>query len=951
MTRARPTHRRLIVTPSSLCRAGIMAIALANFAASADLHAQPLIMPGSTGDPHGFSAVLVDDWKDLDKGNFIEWKLVEVVDINRNLDLLCIMQNVVTDDETAFIRKINDGARSPASAMWYKVEHPVQDYLFVPLDFNDDCTVVGYFDNGSPPPANELGFRATFDPAGPPYWTLTPYFTEMGGQVTGINSDGDMCGWRYTSSRHRGLVWDNEAETWYTLEDPSRDETGVEPWNRYFEVSSSEALAISERFDDGGPTVYIAGTGVDSGWTHAWVGTLWRAYIDTGGNDHGDFFDYDWTPVPTAIATNGVICGYETPADPNYQDQPAVWVPTDTIDWWFGYQIYPFIPDPLGYHSEYRWTHASLDMHQGNDGVGDFATVTMSNGGIRVWDGVLGEYAGFTFFPMHRAMNYSVRAVDGSFAGTCGTTYVVPDIVPQKEIEVFAGTVLQAPTSAIGEDPLLRGGVEPVKIFLPVIVFPHDADNDVVPDYRQIALDPSMHDINGNGIIDFVEDFRSGVYSVGDAYDDPLNRCELIPESQITRMHYDTDDIASIVAGTFGAHFEENINLFGTNPAPSVSPGTEREVIVMTRTREFSGSDTDVIPSDPTAILANLVCFASVTARSIDYFQPGNEPYGNGPGSIYFAPNTLRDLPNGGTFENIRALWGTDQTAARRAIDQATDAYFGYIETMANEVRGASGMMGRPLRIIAPAATMDALYGASAFGSGAWTSDFNATLIFNALSKSNAWADIVDCHFHWSNTGVPGQGVEDLDDVCAWITGQGTDNWLVTEDIVPEQVGSTEWSPKANDPFWKDGAWGEVNLKRYFHLHPESPTDDLPFDTYVQTKWLVSPTPAHRPAAQQVSVQGGIDLALGYMDTHNFLFACYGEALMGGRTYGDNVDVFTIASISGPYLKYSYDPDRINEWVAVYLETASAPKMIQPFDLDHRVLTSGEVHTTCNSGP
>ncbi|MFW5652695.1 MAG: hypothetical protein ACOC0P_01515, partial [Planctomycetota bacterium] len=403
----------------------------------------------STGGKHAFSMVPIDDW--LEELNEQEeplwqgWEFVDVIDINDNHDVLCIMKHTQTLRETAFVRIMDENPNAIQDAFWRPVREDLGDTNdYVPLGFNNSRSVVGYYNNGT----YDVGYRADYSSGSDP-WTIHTYFTTFGGQVSDINNVGDMCGIEQVVGLARAVVY-TTGGSWGSLPTDA-------------DISDSGALAISERSTRNADVV-VAGQGVDVDDGGETVGLLWWP---DGSTFIADRFDGttgpSWSPRPTGVSSSGLVCGFETVVTylGSLDDQPNVWVPTAPLPGEPGWaQRLLFASGSMIYKDlEYRLEHRATDMYY-NDVAGDeWAIIVFDNGGIWVWTGAYGSQdSPFTFVPVHRHVNYPRRALDGLFVGAAVNareTLVGTVLLPDEQDPIGPGLGMGGNENGfVGSDPV-----------------------------------------------------------------------------------------------------------------------------------------------------------------------------------------------------------------------------------------------------------------------------------------------------------------------------------------------------------------------------------------------------------------------------------------------------------------------------------------------------------------
>jgi len=864
------TPHSALRTPHSADRSGRLPLALAALGliamtgAGNPVFAQPDTDPGgpgTTGGIHMFSMVEVGDWEE---DGFLGWTLEEVVAVNYTPQVvnsetgvtitygcLEVVVNLrdANDNVCAFYRRTNQDARSTADALWYRIRDTANNLDYTRAhDMNVHGIVVGEAINSL------TGVIEGFDweyASGTPAYTRHLHTLEQGGKVFGVNDAGDMCGFHAIDGHPMGFS--NASQQWQGL-------PGNQNW------TEDGAFAISNRFGPvATPDVWIMGQGhyETSGLPSDWFTAVWK--VPTSGlsdevaplSPDGSILGVPYSVNSAGLGVGGALRGTAwTPClwgpDANKGNAPAVYRELIAAD--FPYAASTYFDDGV-----------VAEVNAQNEFV-------MSTGLLGAWNGtdILTEDP--FLLAVHRHVNYPWDTVDGSL-----------ELWAIDDEGVMAGSV------ALVANPSIR---------VPVVVFPHDANANGTSDFRDVHDDVTYTPgLWGNDwYLPYLRQFRSGMYGVGDVSNNDIG--ELKPHCDLVRIHADVSQ-AQVQFGPAGV-IDNAINTFGLGADAT-------EVLLLFFDPEdtsqlgdpFDKLNLDRANPDDAATLETFRCLGNDLAFGVDYIQLGNEPYGHGPGGLYFPANSIPGHSAfAGTFKTILDAQPEDIALVTAALEFSHE----WFARKAQAVREGSCLAGRPIRIVTASPTLGNITPAiiavptgdpNGTGRPEWQDSGGAMILYYTFVEAAKWADISDIHLHWDgsedlqtgNLGVR-MVVDDLFE--NWLFDRSDppnnpNNWLNTENAFPELIGCTEYGAKTNED-WRDEY--EAQLESFYTGTPVS----YDFVGWLDTTWINNGSAGLRP--DRADFPDNLDMGIedilkgfrrqGQTNVPHFAYGLYGGVITPG---------------------------------------------------------------------
>ncbi len=417
---------------------------------------------------------------------------------------------------------------------------------------------------------------------------------------------------------------------------------------------------------------------------------------------------------------------------------------------------------------------------------------------------------------------------------------------------------------------------------LPCLFIPTDADNNGVPDFRDIITDERADTDPHNSVPDDFEGMRVGLYGAA------LGSTNRTAQNTITGIH--AVRFMSDYEEVFRALDPEDTQDTCANLAAALADYGEagKEIIYMIRSTpsQRSNGNSDYLPPyynvgsgndtlSRNGAIGVLALFANQYAHCIDYIQFGNEFIGaaDGPGTFYMDFDSCE-----GPLLNLSGECLEDSDDLLFKIDTETPGW--YTEQFETAL-AASALAGRPLRFVGPA-----IYQATIRSGVGGDPDVIAGLddkIAKVLTAYFGWANTigaaVDLHVHytadeWNGEPPLNQSItESIDYLLAPEEGE----WPA-----PASVTCLEWSP-IPDP---GATWWDLNKEDAVDYFNDPPilTPTLYWNEFV-ADWL----DADDEFNNVLHLSNGTDDFLDVIFGHGFLHACYGNFTQNQDPGGDDI--------------------------------------------------------------
>jgi hypothetical protein len=386
--------------------------------------------------------------------------------------------------------------------------------------------------------------------------------------------------------------------------------------------------------------------------------------------------------------------------------------------------------------------------------------------------------------------------------------------------------------------------------YRPCLYIPNDHNNNGVPDIREI-LQGDEDDTNENGLIDWAEDMRSGLFAPGS--DGVAAKTILIENVQVVRlMDYNQHRIHCLVGGDeidceVGWVCDDHAEWFSEWGADVGDDGGV-EIILNFRTVDPEGAQ--LHPAYPYDYLApdtldpedeqiglpeierDLATFCYRYARCIDGFQPGNEIY-TGPGRYWFYAGDLPETNYVGVFSSIGTL---------EAVQEATDAIFVQLIRQVEAARRGSALAGRPLRMFGPSisgGTVRVGFCGDIEAEEPTLADLTALAIKNCVDYANDEKLIFDQHVYYESYDEFVDTLDMITNNCSgcWPACSGTSEAPWGDG--PDQIACLEYGPM---PDRELDAWWDDNIEEATDFFEPgtidcAPTNDYRWTNFVNAWW------------------------------------------------------------------------------------------------------------------
>lgn len=484
-----------------------------------------------------------------------------------------------------------------------------------------------------------------------------------------------------------------------------------------------------------------------------------------------------------------------------------------------------------------------------------------------------------------------------------------------------------------------------------LLLVPYDLNNNGEPDYREIMADPTLDEDNGNWIIDWAEQMRSGLHAPGHPEDDSTGEIENV---QIVRQRVNVkqrdgvglgegegliyiDEVLSPAENcTACQNFTDLLNQWGTGSHNPSDPN-QSETIVWVRSlleEDITGwGDHDALPAnadDRAEALEDIRTFAYRFAHCIDWLQWGNEVFGGAGGYKFRNSDLSCTITDGTEFESL----------PEECKQEAADKVLEWIEAQMLAAREGSAMAGRPIRMIGPGIPSDPVRGGyDNEGPGRYIT----TETINLCNRHNMYFSM---HVHYQTVALAEESIKKL--VDTWETPPAAP-W-----DVPEFKVATEWGPMADfpnppnhqgDTWWTSGTpfTNQVIYQRFF-FGSTDPGES--WDSFVG-RWEDDSQSFGDETQEFPGFR--FDDVLDYFDVAGFTAVCYGPSLQHSPGDNPNIpDAFNVAGLCTNHVRPVLEEPYFSSLRTRYQNAVSnGGFVITPFDPHEEAVSTSETCPDC----